>query len=149
MRINFKAAFLWSRSVAEHMAPLKRGCIINIASDLGKTADPYSGLYIAAKHAVIGLTRAMALELAPHGVRVNAICPGIVDTKLLSDYIGQLATRQNRSASDIRSELITSIPLKRLATPDDVAGVVAFLASEDANYMTGQAINVTGGLLMV
>jgi NAD(P)-dependent dehydrogenase (short-subunit alcohol dehydrogenase family) len=131
------------------MASAKRGCIMNIASDLGKTADPYSGLYIPGKHAVIGLTRAMALELAPYGVRVNAICPGIVDTNLLSDYIGQLATRQKRSTSDIRSELISSIPLKRLATPDDVAGVVAFLASEDANYMTGQAINVTGGLLMV
>jgi NAD(P)-dependent dehydrogenase (short-subunit alcohol dehydrogenase family) len=147
LNLNLRSAFLWSRNVAESMISAKKGCIVNIASDLGKTGDPYSGLYIAAKHGVIGLTRALALELAPHRIRVNAVCPGIVDTTLLSNYIRQLAARDNRSVSDIRDSFVRSVPLGRLATPKDIAGVVVFLASEDANYMTGQAINVTGGMI--
>jgi NAD(P)-dependent dehydrogenase (short-subunit alcohol dehydrogenase family) len=148
MDINAKATFLWSKALAEHMIRREAGCIVNIASDLAKAADPYSGLYVAGKHAVIGMTKALALELALYGIRVNAVCPGIVDTPMLANFTRQLASVQQKSPDELRQEFISSIPLKRLATPDDVAGVVAFLASDDARYMTGQAINVTGGLIM-
>jgi NAD(P)-dependent dehydrogenase (short-subunit alcohol dehydrogenase family) len=148
MKVNVKAAFSWSRAVAEGMIERKSGCIINIASDLAKAADQYSGAYIAAKHAVLGITKTFALELAPYGIRVNAVCPGIVKTGLLESFVQQLASVTRKTAAEIYEDFVSSVPLKRLASPEDVAGVVAFLASNDASYMTGQAVNVTGGLLI-
>jgi meso-butanediol dehydrogenase / (S,S)-butanediol dehydrogenase / diacetyl reductase len=147
--INVKAAFLWSREVAREMvASGRRGCIVNIASDCGKVGDPYSGVYVAAKHAVIGLTKNLAHELAPHGIRVNAVCPGWIDTALLAAYNEQVSRLEKRSVEAVREEILAKIPLRRIGTPEDVAGLVSFLASDDARYMTGQSINVTGGAVM-
>lgn len=147
--INVKAAFLWSREIAKQMIETgTRGSIVNIASDCGKVGDPYSGVYVAAKHAVIGLTKNLAHELAPHGIRVNAVCPGWIDTGLLESYNQDVAKLENKSVETVRKEILTKIPLGRIGRPEDVAGLVCFLASEDAGYMTGQSINVTGGAVM-
>jgi len=147
--INVKAAFLWSREIGKQMIEAgRRGCIVNIASDCGKVGDPYSGVYVAAKHAVIGLTKNLAHELAPHGIRVNAVCPGWIDTALLESYNQDVARLENKTVETVRKEILTKIPLGRMGTPEDVAGLVTFLASEDARYMTGQAVNVTGGAVM-
>jgi meso-butanediol dehydrogenase/(S,S)-butanediol dehydrogenase/diacetyl reductase len=146
--LNLKAAFLWSREAAKEMIERRRGCIVNIASDCGKVGDPYSGVYVAAKHAVIGLTKNLAHELAPHGIRVNAVCPGWIDTGLLENYNRQVAELENKSIDQVRREIVSKIPLGRMGTPEDVAGLVTFLASDDARYMTGQSVNVTGGAVM-
>ena len=147
--INVKAAFLWSREVAKQMVGEgRRGCIVNIASDCGKVGDPYTGVYVAAKHAVIGLTKNFAHELAPRGIRVNAVCPGWIDTTLLDRFNRQVAKLENKSLDAVRNEIVAKVPLGRMGTPEDVAGLVSFLASDDAGYMTGQSINVTGGAVM-
>lgn len=147
--VNAKATFLWSKAVLKHMIERKSGCIINIASDAGKVADPYSGLYVAGKHAVIGLTKTLALELAPYGIRVNAVCPGYVDTNMTRNIFKEISETQERPLEQVEEDSVKTIPLGRMARPEDIAGVVTFLASNDANYMTGQSINVTGGMLML
>lgn len=149
IKINVRAAFLWSRDVSKQMIESgTKGCIVNIASDCGKVGDPYSGVYVAAKHAVIGLTKNLAHELAPHGIRVNAVCPGWIDTGLLEKFNEQLSKLEGKSVETIREETLERIPLGRMGTPEDVAGLASFLASDDARYMTGQAVNVTGGAVM-
>ena len=104
------------------------------------------GHYCASKFAVIGLTKTMALELAPYKINVNAVCPGVVETDILVrewDLVGKL---DNKTPDQMRKEVTPQIPLGYLAKPEDVSKVVVFLASPDANYMTGQALNVTGGM---
>lgn len=149
MDVNVKATFLWSTIVAKGMVKRRSGCIVNIASDCGKVGDPYSGVYVAAKHAVIGLTKNLAHELAPYGIRVNSVCPGWIDTPLLQKVNRETALLTRKPKKEIEREILAKIPLGRIGTPADVAGLVTFLASDDASYMTGQAINVTGGALML
>ncbi len=149
MNINAKATFLWSTIAAKEMIKRRSGCIVNIASDCGKVGDPYSGVYVAAKHAVIGLTKNLAHELAPYGIRVNSVCPGWIETPLFEKVNREMAVLTHRSKREIQREIVAKIPLGRIGTPEDVAGLVTFLASDDAGYMTGQAINVTGGALML
>lgn len=149
MDVNAKTTFLWSTIVGRDMVKRRSGCIVNIASDCGKVGDPYSGVYVAAKHAVIGLTKNLAHELAPYGIRVNSVCPGWIETPLLEKVNRETAALTHRSKRAIEREIIAKIPLGRIGTPEDVAGLVTFLASDDACYMTGQAINVTGGALML
>lgn len=148
ININAKSTFLWSMAVVKSMIERKSGCIVNISSGAGKVGDPYSGVYTAAKHAVIGLTKNLALELAPYGIRANAVCPGEVDTPMEDIFLQQLGSRIGKSPDQLRKELVQTIPLGRLVTPEDIAGVVAFLASDDSKFMTGQSINVTGGGIM-
>jgi len=143
--VDLKGVFLCCRQTAPVMVRQKSGRIITIASDSAKTGYALFAVYNAAKFGVIGFTQGFAKEMAPHGVTVNAVCPGIVDTKMweevdrmLSPYLG---TKPGEALNMHRDQ----IPLGRLEKPEDVAGVVAFLASDDAGYMTGQAINVTGG----
>lgn len=147
--INAKTTFMWSIEVGKQMISQRSGAIINIASDSGKVGDPNSGAYAAAKHAVLGLTKNFALELAPYGIRVNAILPGWIETRMSANTIKHFAALSNRLSEDLRKEIVSTIPLGRFGLPDDIAGVAAFLASDDAGYMTGQSINVTGGLLML
>lgn len=147
---NLKGTYLCAKAVvATMLAGRIRGRIINIASELGKIGAPNKAAYCASKFGVIGFTQALALELAPVGITVNAICPGLADTNRV-DYLGrrpdgtydpELRAREIR-----RSESL--IPLGRLASLEDVAEVAAFLASDGADYITGQAINVSGGLVM-
>jgi NAD(P)-dependent dehydrogenase (short-subunit alcohol dehydrogenase family) len=137
--INTRPMLVTTQVVAAAMiAEGTRGTIVNMASMAGKTGGAGQGHYAASKAAVIALTRVTALELGVHGITANCICPGFVLTDMGA------ATRTD----DDVAEWSKLSPLGRLADPDDVAGVAAFLASPDARYMTGQAVNVTGGMLM-
>jgi NAD(P)-dependent dehydrogenase (short-subunit alcohol dehydrogenase family) len=145
LAINLDGAFHACQAVLPGMVARGRGAIVNMSSWTGKKGVPNHAAYSASKFAVIGLTQSIAGEMAPHGIRVNAVCPGIiVDTQMRAEA-EELNRRQGLPDVATRAQ---SIPLRRAGTPEEIAGVVAFLASDDAAYMTGQAINITGGLWM-
>jgi len=127
------------------MMKQKEGRIVNISSRSGKTGSKLYAPYTASKFAVIGLTQVMALELGSYGINVNAICPGIVETDMLAREIVELEKLTGVSPDELRKEWLKTIALGRLEKPQDVARVVVFLCSKASSYMTGQAINVTGG----
>ncbi len=141
--VNLDGTLHGCRAFVPGMAERRRGAVVNVASWFGKVGKPGYAAYNASKGAVLSLTQTLALEVAPSGVRVNAVCPGT---------IGGTAMRERADAESLRLGMPTAaerahlIPLGRLGTPEDVARVVAFLASDEAAYMTGQALNVTGGL---
>lgn len=149
LAVNTKGVFLCCQAAARHMVPRRRGRLINTASGQARRGFIYTPHYAASKFGVVGITQSLANELAPHGVTVNAFCPGIIDTdmwayndaawgKLLGDY----------QPGELMKEWVQNIPMKRVGQAADVAGLVTFLASEDAAYITGQTINVDGGLFM-
>ena len=145
LKVNVEGVFLVSRAILPHMIARRSGSVINLASWAGKTGNAYFAGYSASKFAVIGLTQALAREMAPHGIRVNAICPGIVvDTAMRA----ALEAQQRQYGLPQTAEREKLIPLGRVSVPDDIARVAAFLASDEAAYMTGEAINLSGGLLM-
>lgn len=147
INVNARATFLCSREVARHMVESRvQGRIINISSQAGKTGALFMGAYCAAKAAILTFTQVLGLELARYGINVNAVCPGVVDTPMLQELTGNLAKRGKRTPDQILKAMLNAIPLGRLETPEDIAGVVKFLASDDAAYITGQAINVCGGM---
>jgi len=136
-----------AREAARVMIPQKSGVIIQINSKSGKRGSFRNSAYAAAKFGGIGLTQSLALELAPHGIRVNAICPGnLLDSPLWRDSLyEQYAKRWGLSVEEVRRRYEEQVPMGRGCTYEDVANVLVFLASDEASYMTGQAINVTGG----
>ena len=142
-RVNVDGVFFCCQAVLPRMVARRRGNLVNIASWNGKLGAPNFGAYSATKFAVIGLTQALAREVASQGIRVNAVCPGIVAGTPMRAQVERDGQAFGLPPS---SERAKTIPLGRLATPEDIANVVVFLASEEAAYMTGQAINVTGGL---
>jgi NAD(P)-dependent dehydrogenase (short-subunit alcohol dehydrogenase family) len=145
LRVNVEGVFIVSRAVLPHMIERRSGSVINLASWAGKTGNAFFAGYSASKFAVIGLTQALAREMAPHGIRVNAICPGIVaDTAMRS----AIEAQQRHYGLPETAEREKSIPIGRLSVPDDVARIAAFLASDESSYMTGESINLSGGLLM-
>jgi NAD(P)-dependent dehydrogenase (short-subunit alcohol dehydrogenase family) len=145
LRVNVEGVFIVSRAVLPHMMASRSGSIVNLASWAGKTGNANFAGYSASKFAVIGLTQALAREMAPHGIRVNAICPGIVvDTAMRS----AIEVQQRHYGLPDTSEREKSIPIGRVSVPDDVAQIAAFLASDEASYLTGESINLSGGLLM-
>ena len=145
LRVNVEGVFIVSRAVLPHMIARRSGAVVNLASWAGKTGNAYFAGYSASKFAVIGLTQALAREMAPHGIRVNAICPGIVvDTAMRAE----LEAQQQQYGLPQTSEREKLIPVGRVSVPDDVARVAAFLASDEVAYMTGESINLSGGLLM-
>ena len=152
IKINAKGTFLTSQAVARHFIEKNiQGKIINIASVAGKEAIPRYAAYSASKFAIIGLTQALALELAPHQITVNAICPSLVDTERVTQLVNAL-TESNEQFKDKYEELIQNrsglVPLGRLATRTDVANTVSFLASEQSNFLTGLSIPVAGGAMV-
>jgi NAD(P)-dependent dehydrogenase (short-subunit alcohol dehydrogenase family) len=147
--INATGTFLCSRAAARQMlAQGQGGKIINISSIAGKKGAPFLAAYCAAKAAIIGLTRALALELAPVNIQVNAVCPGEVDTDLTRWGWQLEAGMRGTSYEEVLKRVISEIPVGRLAAADDIADVVTFLASGQSDYMTGQALNVSGGMVM-
>jgi NAD(P)-dependent dehydrogenase (short-subunit alcohol dehydrogenase family) len=145
LRVNVEGVFIVTRAVLPHMMASRSGSIVNLASWAGKTGNANFAGYSASKFAVIGLTQALAREMAPHGIRVNAICPGIVvDTAMRS----AIEVQQRHYGLPDTSEREKSIPIGRVSVPDDVAQIAAFLASDEASYLTGESINLSGGLLM-
>lgn len=153
MRVNLKGTFLCSRAVAKEMISRKRGRIINISSISGKSGEELMGAYCASKFGVIGLTQVMAKELGRYTITVNAVCPGYIWTPMW-ESIGQwlkenfpgLAQLSPREVFEVRVKSVT--PLRRPQEPEDIANLVAFLSSEEARNITGQAINVDGGAIM-
>jgi NAD(P)-dependent dehydrogenase (short-subunit alcohol dehydrogenase family) len=126
-----------------------KGRIINTASMAAKQGGvPFLADYVASKFAVLGLTQAMAFELAPYGIRVNSVCPGFVATPMQTRELAWEAELRGSDPESVRQSWINDTPLARLETPDDVAKVVAFLASEDADFLTGESISVNGGAYM-
>jgi NAD(P)-dependent dehydrogenase (short-subunit alcohol dehydrogenase family) len=149
LAVNARGCFLTMKAAAGAMAELSRGAIVAIASISGRMPDPYGAHYAASKAAVISLVKSFALALAPSGVRVNAVAPGIVDTDLLAASNEAIARMRGQSPDEVRRAREAAVPLRRSATPDDIAAAVAFLASEDASYITGECLHVAGGQLMV
>jgi meso-butanediol dehydrogenase / (S,S)-butanediol dehydrogenase / diacetyl reductase len=152
LAINTTAVFLCTKFVGQHMLRQGQGGrIINIASDAAKRASAMGAAYSASKFAVLGLTQAAALDLAPYGITVNAVCPGPVNTDRLSYWERAQAEAQGIPLEEFRARLVAemgkTVPLKRIAEPEDVASLVAFLASDEAGFITGQGYNVNGGLL--
>jgi len=142
---NLSSVFLVTHSVLPGMAQRGRGRVINVASTAGLTGYAYVSAYVAAKHGVVGLTRALALEYARRGVTVNAICPGYTDTPLVADAAANIVAKTGRSEQEARAALARVNPMQRLVTPEEVADAVLWLASEDASSINGQAVAVAGG----
>jgi sorbitol-6-phosphate 2-dehydrogenase len=150
MNVNLFGYFLSAKHAARVMKAQKKGVIIEINSKSGKKGSYKNSAYAASKFGGIGLTQSIALDLAEHGVRVNAICPGnLLDSPLWNDgpnaLFKQYARNRGITEEEVRQIYINQVPMKRGCTYDDVCNVVVFMASDQSSYMTGQAINVTGG----
>ena len=148
MDVNAKAVFFCCQLALRHMAPRNSGRIVNIASMAGKTASTiYHPVYNFSKATVLAITKTLAMAHAADGIRVNAVCPGIVDTPMQEVVDREFARVTGKQPEEIRAERLARIPMGRIEQPEEVAAVVSFLAGPDSRYMTGQAINVTGGMI--
>ncbi len=150
LEVNTLGILFTGQSAARAMIALGRGgVIVNTASMAAKQGRvPFLADYVASKFAVLGLTQAMAFELAPHGIRVNSVCPGFVATPMQDRELVWEATLRGTDPESVRQLWIGDTPLGRLETPEDVARAVAFLASEEASFITGEALSVNGGAFM-
>ena len=137
--VNLTAMYYTSKYAIPEILTSGGGCIINVASTLGLSSSENQSAYSASKHGVMGLTKSMALDYGPKGIRVNAICPGPIDTPRLSKHQGVYAS------DDFRVRLGEHVPLQRIGQPEEVATVALFLASDDSSYVTGAYIPVDGG----
>lgn len=145
LAVNLTGAFLTVQPAIAPMAKRRAGRIIFIASTAGLKGYAYVAPYVAAKHGVVGLMRALAAETAKSGVTVNAVCPGFTETDLLEESIERIMATTGRSREDARASLAATNPQGRFITPDEIAATVLWLASEGAASVTGQAISVSGG----
>lgn len=149
MAVNAKGVFLTNREAVRHfLASDTRGVIVNTASLAAKIGAPYLAHYAASKFAVAGFTQSLAKEVGHHGIRVNAVCPGYVRTSMQDREIIWEGELRGMTAGAVRDEYIASTPLGRLEEPEDVASIVVFLASGLSGFLTGEAINASGGVLM-
>lgn len=137
MDTNLKGTFLTTKAVARKMMKKRYGKIINISSIVGVSGNVGQGNYSASKAGIIGFTKSMAQELASRGIRVNAVAPGFIETDM-TDVLKE----------EVKTEMLKKIPLKHLGKPEDIANLVVFLASSKADYITGQVININGGMGM-
>jgi 2-hydroxycyclohexanecarboxyl-CoA dehydrogenase len=142
LALNLTGVYNCMRAVVPGMFDRRRGRVINIASAAGKVGFAYTAAYVAAKHGVLGLTRAVAVEAAGRGVTVNAVCPGWIDTPLTKESIARIVAKTGRSPEEARKALERMNPQQRLIQPEEVAAVAAFLASADAHGINGQAIDI-------
>jgi len=147
MNVNAKGVFLCTKAVLPHMLERGSGAIVNIASQAGKRGYKLFAHYCASKAAVIVFSKGVALEVAPH-VRVNCVCPGVVNTDMMEREYAWETAMTGEPKESIKKRWLAGIPMGRFQEPEDVAKVALFLASDDASEMTGQAINVTGGMVM-
>ncbi len=137
ININLKGVFLCTKAVTRQMMKQRSGRIINISSIVGVSGNPGQANYVAAKSGVIGLTKTTAKELSSRGITVNAVAPGFITTDM-TDKLNE----------DVKTEMLKQIPLARFGEPKDIARTVVFLASEDSAYMTGQTLQIDGGMVM-
>jgi NAD(P)-dependent dehydrogenase (short-subunit alcohol dehydrogenase family) len=148
MNVNAKGVFLVTREVMRSMVAHREGCVVSIASAAGKEGTSLLAHYSASKWAVLGLTQSVAREVARFGVRVNAVCPGCVRTPMQDREVIWEGALRGMDPEDVRQNYIDHTPLGRLCEPEDVADVIHFLCSDKARFMTGQAVNVTGGIVL-
>jgi NAD(P)-dependent dehydrogenase (short-subunit alcohol dehydrogenase family) len=147
--VNAKAVLLCAQAVLPTMQGAKRGVIVNLASMAGKVPSPTGLVYAVSKAAVISMTRSLAAGFAADGIRVNCVCPGFIDTDMWAQIDRELGVaRLGKRPGELIKERVATVPIGRIGQPQDVANVVGFLCSSKGAYMTGQAINVTGGLVM-
>jgi 3-hydroxybutyrate dehydrogenase len=148
LEVNLTSVYRVTKAVVPGMIARKYGRIINIASVASKVGQRYMSAYVASKHGVLGLTRALAAEMVGHNITVNAICPGYVDTPMTDFAVSFMVARTGRSETEARKFLEATNPQQRLITPEEVASLAVWLASDDARGTSGQAINIDGGAVM-
>jgi acetoin reductase-like protein len=146
LAINAKAVFFCLQAVAREMIKRKSGVILNASSISGRAGKPMLVDYCASKFAVIAITQSAALYLAKHGIRVNAVAPGIVDTAMWEQIDREWGALEGKPPGEMKRTRVAAVPLGRIETPEDVANLYAFLASDEASYISGQTYNVCGGL---
>ena len=148
MRVNVSATYNCCKTFLAPMVGARWGRIINIASTVARVTYPQISAYATSKHAILGLTRSLAVETARSGITVNAVCPGYVNTELTRENARRLAEKRGRSLDEALAMLAASCPQRRLIEPEEVAYVTLMLASDRARGITGQAIQVDGGAVM-
>lgn len=147
LAVNATGAFLCTREFLPPMVEGGWGRVVNVASVAGLHGARYIAAYAASKHALIGLTRAAAAEVAGGGVTVNAVCPAYVDTAMTDESVARIVEKTGRTAAEARAAILGSTPLGRLITPEEVAGAVVYLCGEEAGGVNGQALVLDGGAL--
>jgi NAD(P)-dependent dehydrogenase (short-subunit alcohol dehydrogenase family) len=146
--LDVTAAFRVTRALAPAMMKAGFGRIINVASNAGVSGYGYSAAYCAAKHAMVGMTRALAIDLARTGVTINALCPGWVETRLAEEAVTRIATKTGRSLEEARTQLAQMSPQRRMITPEEVAHAALMLCGPGARGIHGQAIVIDGGAVL-
>jgi NAD(P)-dependent dehydrogenase (short-subunit alcohol dehydrogenase family) len=146
--VNTTGAFLCAKAFAPKMAERGWGRIVHVASIAGRTAAPYIAAYASTKHALVGLTRALAAELAAQGVTVNAVCPGYVDTAMTDESVERIAKKTGLGADEARERIVATNPQKRLIEAEEVAFVVTLLCDERARGVNGQTLGIDGGAFL-
>ncbi len=148
LEVNLKGAFLGCQAAVRRMAPRQSGVIINMSSQSGRVGNSHYAAYCASKFGIIGLTQSLAVEFAARGIRVNAICPGVVATPMWDTQIEDYARKRDLKPEEVMSYFESNIPMGRIGKAEEIAQAALFLASDEADYITGQALNVSGGAVM-
>lgn len=149
LAVNLYGVIHLMQAVLPGMIGQKSGKIINIASTGGKWASSNQSAYNVSKHAVVGLTRCTALEMASHGICINAICPGLVQTDMMNEGFGRTAQAQNLTLDEVLAPVLSRVAMRRVLQPDEISGLAVYLASNESSGMTGQSLLLDGGMLYV
>ncbi len=149
LETNVYGVFYVTQELLKRIIKKRPARVINLASTAGKWGSRNQSAYNASKHAVVGLTRCLALELAPHNILVNAICPWVVDTDMATDFVETHAAALGKTKTELKDQMNASVPLGRLIRVEEVAGLAVYLASDEASYINGQSWTVDGGYTMV
>jgi len=149
LAVNLTGTMLCCQAALRRMVPRKSGRLINLSSAAGRAGGRFRAGYSTSKHAVVGLTRCLALEFAQEGITANAICPGMVETEMFASVVRQDAELLGeRDVEGLHAHLLTRSPQRRMIRPEEVAGLAAYLASPEADSFTGQAVGLDGGMVM-